>query len=65
MGSGHRLCLQSMPPNGCANHLEALSHCPVSRSALAAAARQAGVADRLRIPADGEVLELELACIAQ
>ncbi|MCD9086632.1 MBL fold metallo-hydrolase [Stenotrophomonas sp. SY1] len=40
-----------------ANHLEALSHCPVRRSGLAAAAVHAGVAGRLRIPADGEVLE--------
>lgn len=40
-----------------ANHLEALSHCPVSRQALLLAAREAGLADRLRVPADGEVLE--------
>jgi hypothetical protein len=40
-----------------ANHLEALSHCPVTRADLAAAAQQAGVASRLRIPADGETLE--------
>jgi L-ascorbate metabolism protein UlaG (beta-lactamase superfamily) len=39
-----------------ANHLEALSHCGVQRSQLAAAAQQAGVAQRLRIPADGETL---------
>lgn len=40
-----------------ANHLEALSHCPVSRRALVLAAREAGLEDRLRVPADGEVLE--------
>lgn len=40
-----------------ANHLEALSHCPVQRADLAVAAQQAGVAARLRIPADGETLE--------
>lgn len=39
-----------------ANHLEALSHCPVSRSDLRQAAERAGVSDRLRIPADGETL---------
>jgi L-ascorbate metabolism protein UlaG (beta-lactamase superfamily) len=39
-----------------ANHLEALSHCPTTRLALAAAARQAGVGARVRIPADGETL---------
>ena len=40
-----------------ANHLEALSHCPVKRAELSAAAIHAGVKDRLRIPADGETLE--------
>lgn len=40
-----------------ANHLEALSHCPVKRMELHAAATLAGVGDRLRIPADGETLE--------
>lgn len=39
-----------------ANHLQALSHCPVSRQALAAAAHRAGLAQRLLIPEDGEVL---------
>lgn len=36
-----------------ANHLEALSHCPVTRDALLGAARAAGVAARLWAPADG------------
>ncbi|MEF9673844.1 hypothetical protein QNM99_23485 [Pseudomonas sp. PCH446] len=39
-----------------ANHLEALSHCPVTRRALADAAQLAGVEARLLIPRDGEVL---------
>ncbi|MET1080732.1 MAG: MBL fold metallo-hydrolase [Pseudomonas sp.] len=39
-----------------ANHLEALSHCPVTRQALAAAAQAAGLRNRLQIPADGECL---------
>jgi L-ascorbate metabolism protein UlaG (beta-lactamase superfamily) len=38
-----------------ANHLEAISHCPVSRVALAEAAARAQV--ELLIPRDGEVLE--------
>ncbi len=42
-----------------ANHLEALSHCPVQRAELRAAAALAGVGDRLRIPADGEALEFD------
>ena len=41
-----------------ANHLEALCHCPVTRAALAGAARKDGVEDRLLIPADGETLSL-------
>lgn len=40
-----------------ANHLESVSHCPVKRIALRAAAVRAGVADRLRIPEDGDTLE--------
>ena len=40
-----------------ANHLEALSHCPVKRAELSTAAVQAEVRDRLRIPEDGETLE--------
>lgn len=41
-----------------ANHLEAISHCPVTRTALVAAARQAGVGNRLVVPADGQTLEV-------
>lgn len=40
-----------------ANHLEALSHCPVTRTELQAAALSAGIAARLHIPQDGEALE--------
>ncbi len=39
-----------------ANHLEALSHCPVTRIELRAAAEAAGVAARLAVPEDGESL---------
>lgn len=39
-----------------ANHLEALSHCPVSRRALLATAHGAGLGERLRVPDDGETL---------
>lgn len=44
-----------------ANHLQALSHCPVTCLALADAAQQAGIESRLRIPADGERLNFTLA----
>lgn len=40
-----------------ANHLEALSHCPVTRSELAAAVDPASAA-RIRIPHDGETIAL-------
>lgn len=40
-----------------ANHLESVSHCPVKRTALRAAAVRAGVANRLVIPEDGDTLE--------
>lgn len=39
-----------------ANHLEALSHCPVSRDELRLAALQAGLGSRLLVPEDGETL---------
>lgn len=39
-----------------ANHLEALSHCPVSRHELRCAALQAGLQDRLLVPEDGETM---------
>lgn len=43
-----------------ANHLEALSHCPVTRKDLAAAAAEAGVMSHVRIPQDGETVEILL-----
>ncbi|MCA1248713.1 MBL fold metallo-hydrolase [Massilia sp. MS-15] len=39
-----------------ANHLEALSHCPVTRRSLLETARTAGVAERLWVPDDGASL---------
>ena len=39
-----------------ANHLEALSHCPVQRAALREQAQRAGLAGRIVVPADGESL---------
>ncbi len=49
-------CLRLVRGQVLANHLEALSHCPVRRSDLDAAARAAGLAARLHIPADGDTL---------
>jgi L-ascorbate metabolism protein UlaG (beta-lactamase superfamily) len=39
-----------------ANHLEAISHCPVTRTELLNAARSAGLEHRMRVPHDGEKL---------
>jgi L-ascorbate metabolism protein UlaG (beta-lactamase superfamily) len=41
-----------------ANHLEALSHCPVRRDDLRRAAAKAGLGDRFCIPLDGETIEI-------
>lgn len=40
-----------------ANHLEALSHCPVKRCDLKAALLEVGIRSRLKIPEDGETCD--------
>ena len=40
------------------NHLEAIDHCPTTRDELRARMTDEGLADRVRIPADGEAVEL-------
>lgn len=47
-----------------ANHLQAISHCPVTRAQLLTAARQAGLAQRLRVPQDGETVACDLRAVA-
>lgn len=42
-----------------ANHLEAISHCPITRRALAEAAAKASIGEQLFIPDDGEILEFQ------
>jgi L-ascorbate metabolism protein UlaG (beta-lactamase superfamily) len=42
-----------------ANHLEAISHCPVTRTELLAAGRRAGVSQRLLVPSDGETVQMQ------
>lgn len=42
-------------------HMEAINHCLETREQLAAALAEAGVADRVRIPADGETLDISPA----
>lgn len=41
-----------------ANHVEALSHCPTRRVDLASAILEAGIVNRLKIPFDGETIEI-------
>lgn len=42
-----------------ANHLEAVNHCPNSRTDLAAALEQAGLRDKVLIPMDGETVVID------
>ena len=42
-----------------ANHLEALSHCPVRRADVRQAAARAGLAGRLLVPEDGKTIDIE------
>ena len=39
-----------------ATHMEALNHCPVTRDQFRAAVVQAGLASKVRIPADGDIV---------
>ncbi|MCP4654211.1 MAG: hypothetical protein GY856_02210 [bacterium] len=41
-----------------ANHPEAFNHCPTTRVDLREAVTRAGMAQKVRIPKDGEVLEV-------
>ncbi len=41
------------------NHLEALDHCPTTRASLRDRMEAEGLLDRVRIPADGEVVNFE------
>jgi hypothetical protein len=47
-----------------ANHLEALSHCPVGRAELREALAMAGLDRRLMIPEDGETVRFVETAIA-
>jgi L-ascorbate metabolism protein UlaG (beta-lactamase superfamily) len=57
MGSGEVLQFaRATPGSVVANHLEALSHCPVQRAALRDQVLEAGLAGRVVVPADGQEL---------
>lgn len=53
--------IELAPGHVIANHLEAVNHCPVTRRQLLDAARKKGLAEKLSIPADGEVLVFDEA----
>jgi L-ascorbate metabolism protein UlaG (beta-lactamase superfamily) len=44
-----------------ANHLEALDHCPVSRTAVRVESRRRGLGDRVLVPEDGQTMEFVAA----
>lgn len=44
-----------------ANHLEAISHCPVTRNELLTASLRAGIGNRLSAPADGQTILMNRA----
>lgn len=50
--------VQLAPGQVIANHLECLNHCPTTREELAAALRDAELADRVIVPLDGQTIEL-------
>jgi hypothetical protein len=41
-----------------ANHLEAVNHCQTDRATLAARMAVEGLTDKVRIPADGETVDI-------
>lgn len=43
------------------NHLESLDHCPTTREGLRARMRDAGLAERVHVPDDGEILRFDAA----
>lgn len=59
MDADQTISVARLVPNAkvIAVHMESLDHCTVSRQALREAAEEAGVSERIIIPADGEVLE--------
>jgi len=60
MAPGDVIAVLQAAPNlrAIAVHLEAINHCRLSRAALRAALEEAGLADRVQIPADGERIAL-------
>lgn len=51
---------QLTPGTVIANHIGAISHCPVTRGDVLQAAEQAGMSDRILAPADGTTLTFEV-----
>lgn len=60
MDAGDMVALAKLTPGKIvANHIGAISHCPVSRADVEQCARQAGLQGRIFAPADGEALAFE------
>ena len=53
-----RVCQASPTTRVVAVHMEALNHCPLTRTELARRLREAGLLGRVEIPADGAIVEL-------
>ena len=51
--------VQNAPGKVLANHLEAVNHCPTTREGLFERLQEEGLADKVFIPVDGEVIEVE------
>ena len=60
MDAGDMVELAKLTPGKIvANHIEAISHCPVPRADVEQRARQSGLHDRIFAPADGEALKFD------
>ena len=51
-------CIRLSPGTAIAVHMEALNHCPTTRGMLRESVAQAGLENKVLIPADGEVLTI-------
>jgi len=51
--------VKNAPKEVIANHLEALNHCPTTRKELRKELEKNGLSEKVKIPIDGEILEME------
>jgi hypothetical protein len=50
---------KNAPGKVIANHLEAVNHCPTTRKGLHDELEKIGLSEKVEIPKDGEVIEIE------